>query len=81
MRITSSSDGFRQLWASGGFRAVFRGLKLNYIKSQPTPSNNPINACCMRRCKDSRVACASLPSGMDSGSSGPAGASEQCSEA
>ena len=36
VQITSIWDGFRQLWASGGTRAVFRGLSLNYIKVVPS---------------------------------------------
>ena len=34
--MTSIWGGFQQLWASGGAKAMFRGLSLNYIKVVPS---------------------------------------------
>lgn len=36
MHVASIAGGFRQLWASGGTKAMFRGLSLNYIKVVPS---------------------------------------------
>ena len=33
---SSIMGGFRELWASGGAKALFRGLSLNYIKVVPS---------------------------------------------